>query len=146
MRTLATLDDLTALISSNASPLYIRTSTGIANDRKMGCSTNHASGQREPGISVTDLMSAPSTPAYLAGQVHEWGYIGPCTYILTGDVIGNGADGEPVLDPETWQPVAYVNSAAIDREHQGACAHPRIDWYTDCGFCGYCNARLDKTA
>ncbi len=48
------------------------------------CSTNHLTGQREAGLSVAEH------PAYTA-----MGY--RYAYIVAGDVVGRGSDGEPLL-------------------------------------------------
>ena len=95
MRTIKTLEALSALVRDQHAQgveVFVRTSTGIANDRRMGCSTNHASGSREAGISVVSLtphveVNGIGDHRVLATQVGEWAYVAPVTYLLTGDVV-----------------------------------------------------------
>ena len=152
MQTLANLEQIAQMVAgqhSNGVTLYVRTSTGPVNDRKMGCSTNHQTGQKENGMSVTTLV--PDVEVWGAGnekmvamQIMSWASIAPVTYILTGDAVGFGSDGEIVVDPETWQPIAIVDTDSIQHAREIGCSHEHIDWYTTGGFCRNCNARIEK--
>lgn len=152
MQTVTNLDQITTMVTdhyANGTTLYVRTSTGIDNDRAMGCSTNHQTGQRENGMSVTTLVPHAEAlgvgdPKIIAMQIMSWAYVAPVTYILTGDAIGFGADGEIVLDPETWVAVATIDTNAIQVQRETGCQHEQIDWYTTSGFCRKCNARIEK--
>src|SRR5690606_26418121 len=125
--------------------LFVRTSSGPANDRKMGCSTNHAAGTREPGLSVLTMVPHPDilTPGNaktVGDQATTIGYVGAMTYLLTGEVIGHGSDGEPVLDPATWAPVAKIDADAIQAQRAAICDHPahRVQG----GYCYDCRRQI----
>lgn len=154
MKTVDSLEELSQMVKdqhAHGVTLYARTSTGPANDRAMGCSTNHATGGKEAGISVTTLVPYPEVwepgdAKTIAMQVMSWAYVAPVTYILTGDAIGMGADGEIVLDPETWVAVATIDTDAIQMQRETGCQHEQIDWYTTAGYCRTCNARIERPA
>lgn len=148
MRTIKSLEELSTLVADQYAQgveLFVRTSTGPANDRKMGCSTNHASGQREAGMSVTTLVPHPDVfgvgdAKVVAQQVGSWDYVAPVTYILTGEVIGKGSDGEAVVDPATWAPVARIDTDAIKAQRAAMCDHPasRVQG----GYCYDCRRQI----
>lgn len=117
MKTIKTLDQLMTLLDTDSRPLFIRWSTGVANDRKMGCSTNHASGQREAGVSVNELRDTENlfnARGFVAMEVREYAHIAPVGYILTGEIVARGSDNEVVLDAETWEPVAKIAPALAE--------------------------------
>lgn len=64
---------------------------------KLRNSENHATGEKEDGVSVWDGMNYAS---------HKY------TYKVTGEIVGQGADGEPVLDPKTMKVVGGIKSTA----------------------------------
>lgn len=148
METISTLTDLATMVRDSHErgvELFVRTSTGIANDRAMGCSRNHQTGQHEGGISVTSLtphIEALGVGGHdvLAMQVKSWAHVAPVTYILTGEIVGNGSDGEPVLDPATWEAVAIVDADAIAAESAGQCKHPA--YKVQGGYCYQCMAQI----
>lgn len=154
MNTVTSLEELSRMVREQYAQgimLYVRTSTGPDNDRAMGCSTNHATGTKENGISVTTLVPHPEVwepgdAKTIAMQIMSWAYVAPVTYILKGDAVGFGADGEIVLDPETWAAVATIDTNAIQAQRETGCQHEQIDWYTTAGYCRTCNARIERPA
>jgi hypothetical protein len=61
----------------------------LAASGALSVSMNHAEGSREAGLSVSNTL----------GYAGLNGYKG--VYCVTGDVVGTGSDGEPVLDVKT---------------------------------------------
>jgi len=68
----------------------------LVHNKQLRPSTNQLSGARERGISVSDTDDVR----------HYFRYL----YILTGNEVGIGSDGEPLLDPKTIQFVRWVVS------------------------------------
>lgn len=68
---------------------------GLLESGKLKNSQNHLTGESEDGVSVWDGMRY---------QSHKY------TYKVTGDVIGQGADGEPVLDPKSMKVVGGIKT------------------------------------
>lgn len=110
MRRITTRDDLNTVIAT-ASPLYVRVSRGPDADRRAGRSRNHQTGQVEAGLSVNRVTSWRSVTEYvylLIGQPQAR------VWLLTGEECGRGSDGEPLLRPGSWQPVAEIDRALVD--------------------------------
>jgi len=135
MKTIKTIDQLMTLLETDERPMFVRWSNGVTGDRKMGRSTNHASGQLEAGISVNALRSNDGVfnpRGYAAMSLREYAHLAPVGYVLTGEVIARGSDNEAVLDSETWQAVAKIGDAALDEAKDTdpmtgdkiACDHP----------------------
>lgn len=73
----------------------------LAAKKELRPSTDHSSNTQEEGLSVTD-------GAHYSVFGYKYGYQ------VRGEVIGYGADGEPLLDVETLEPVTKIlNSADI---------------------------------
>lgn len=70
----------------------------LARARKLNPSTDHSSGTQEDGLSVTD-------GAHYSVFGYKYGYQ------VRGDVVGYGADGEPLLDVATLEPVTGIIDA-----------------------------------
>jgi hypothetical protein len=66
----------------------------LVKSKKLLPSLNHLTGQREKGISVSDVPDVGEYFKYL--------------YKIKGIEIGEGADGEPLLDPNTIYFVKWV--------------------------------------
>ena len=73
-------------------------------------SKNHADGYSEAGLSVAD------GPHYgIFG--HKYGYL------VTGNVVGTGSDGEPLLDVKSIKPLSKITtSASITKKHSAQVA------------------------
>jgi hypothetical protein len=61
-------------------------------------STNHVTGEKENGLSVSDTPSVGKYFSYM--------------YELTGKEIGTGSDGEPLLDTNTIKFIRWVNESS----------------------------------
>ncbi len=128
MKTIKTLAELVETVKTSEVPLFIRYSYGPDVDREMGCSTNHATNRVECGLSVNNLiafpglygddMDDPRFAEWVARLACEYSYLmmgeESFPWLLTGEEIGRGADNEPLLDPETWEEVAYVALSVVD--------------------------------
>jgi len=66
----------------------------LVKDRTIQKSRNHLTGQIEAGLSVSDV---PSVGRYFKHM-----------YTLTGSEIGQGADGEPLLDIKTVRFIKWI--------------------------------------
>lgn len=122
MPTHETLDAVHALVKAHHAsgrPLYVRYSRGPQADAKGGYrSTNHASGTREAGLSVNNLISdvLPNARNDIAQRLHEYSYLvpqggaGTRAWLAHGREVGRGADNEPLLADVT--PLGWVGEEA----------------------------------
>lgn len=67
----------------------------LVRNKQLRPSLNHITNKREKGISVSDVPDVGGYFDYL--------------YTLTGDEIGLGADGEPLLDPTTIEFIQWIS-------------------------------------
>ena len=119
-----TIASINEYIQSTDRVVFVRWSSDIAGDVRRGYSRNHQTGAQEAGLSVNPLTSDTfSGPAYIAQQIREYVYLaigtGARPYVLTGEIAGYGADGEPVIVDAAI--VGEISQAALDEaEHIGA--------------------------
>lgn len=66
----------------------------LVKSRQLRPSLNHITNKRERGISVSDVPDV--------GKYFDF------MYMLTGTEVGEGADGEPLLDPNTVEFIKWV--------------------------------------
>lgn len=67
----------------------------LVRNKQLQPSLNHITNKREKGISVSDVPGVGKYFDYL--------------YTLTGEEIGLGADGEPLLDPTTIEFIGWIS-------------------------------------
>lgn len=72
---------------------------------KLRNSKNHNTGESEDGVSVWDGMKYAS---------HDY------TYKVSGDIVGVGSDGEPILDPKTMKVVGGLKKTSDYRKEFNA--------------------------
>lgn len=130
MRTIKTLDELTALVESSPRPLYVRYSRSVKGDVARGYSLNHQTGKAEPGLSVNKLapeywymanaaQRGEGAQTWIAMQVRDYNYMryqapGTRAWVLTGtECAARGSDNELLLTDVA--PVAYLSDACIEQ-------------------------------
>lgn len=130
MQTIKTVDELAAYVKAQHAAgimVYIRYSNGPAADRAMGRSLNHVTGRREAGLSVGNLIvtdaewmmdedQADYWRRHIASMVRSYSFLPGKPYILTGDVVGFGSDGEPLL--ANWRQVARMSPTVLAEADQ----------------------------
>lgn len=118
MRTIATLDDLVALVDDRPA-LFVRFSHGPDADRGSP-SLDYEADVELPGLSVTPLNPEPwwtrSTLDWVARRVCQYAELAEKDptrrpWILTGHVAGQGPDHEPLLTDV--EPIAWLSTDAI---------------------------------
>jgi len=79
--------------------IYIRWSRSPRQDQKRGFSLDHGSGCREAGLSVMPigLSDLERGETELAFFILDYSFAGPICSVWTGEVVGHGKDGEPLL-------------------------------------------------
>jgi hypothetical protein len=104
--------------------VYLRYSEGPEEDLRHRSSRDYESGVDLPGLSVTVISPEPWWPR----PVEDWVARRLCTYaelgasegrfpwLLTGRVVGNGPDHEPLVDQV--RPIARISERAV-REAEG---------------------------
>lgn len=121
MSPLTTLDAVRAL----GGTLYVRWSADPEMDRHLSGSLNRVSGLRECGLSVCALdLGAPDH--VLASRLQEYEFLrleraDSRGWLLRGEVVGWGADGEPCLKPETIEVIGVLGLELERRQ-----LHPTI--------------------
>jgi len=117
IRTLDELDELVTLLGPDQSP-YLRFSAGPDADATES-SVDGESGCLLPGLSVNPLRPEPwwTRPAvqWLARQVRQYAHLEDASsyaWVLTGEVVGHGADCEPLV--AGMRPVAALDDAVVE--------------------------------
>jgi hypothetical protein len=87
------------LIEASGQKTYFRGTNNPKEDelvksKELRPSLNHITGKRERGISVSDVPDVGNYFHYM--------------YAITGSEVGEGADGEPLLDPKTIEFVKWI--------------------------------------
>jgi low affinity Fe/Cu permease len=123
-------DELSRLVD-RGDVLYLRYSKGPAADAQDGPSHDYESGVDLPGLSVTTLSPEPwwDRPAsdWVARRVCKYAELGEENgrrpWVLTGRVVGNGPDHEPLL--VDVEPVAWLDPVVVEEAHRRY--HDRFD-------------------
>jgi hypothetical protein len=114
----ASLADVVEAVRAHGT-LFLRYSGGPEEDLSTGCSRDYEADVDLPGLSVTVVSPEPWWPR----PVEEWVARRLCKYaelgnaegrfpwLLTGRVVGNGPDHEPLVD--RVRPIARVTDAAV---------------------------------
>lgn len=91
--------------------VFVRWSDGHCGDIGR-TSINYQSGCSEPGLSVMNIQSESDYDIYTA--IAEYQFIGhPVCYLCTGEIAGEGNDGEPCLDPDSVQFIGFVDESMM---------------------------------
>jgi hypothetical protein len=116
MKTLKTLADVRAAIATADAEVFVRWSRGPVADAKMGwISKNHASGQMESGLSVNPLDLDDEYEAL--SQIAEYQFLDqPVCYLVAGERVGRGSDGEPVI--ADCRPIAKIHASLVWTKEQ----------------------------
>lgn len=121
MRTIDDLDELAAVVDREPA-VFVRYSHGPDRDAHQA-SRDYEAGVDMPGLSVTPLTPEPwwtrPTVDWVARRVCKYmdltdGAVDRRPWILTGDVVGNGPDHEPLVvdvQPIAWLGVGVLNAA-----------------------------------
>jgi hypothetical protein len=116
LKTLKTISAVRAAALSAGAEVFVRWSRGPAADAKMGwISKNHANGRYEAGLSVNplDLDSDYELLSFIA----EYEFLGhPVCYLVAGERVGRGSDGEPVI--ANCRPVARIHASLVWTKEQ----------------------------
>ena len=99
--------------------LYLRYSEGPGHDSRSGSSRDYEADVVLPGLSVTVVSPEPWWPRptedWVARRLCKYAELGAATdrfpWLLTGRVVGNGPDHEPLVD--RVQPIARVADDAV---------------------------------
>lgn len=99
MKTITTIEEVLELIAAHGEQLFVRWGNPDQDDLISGRSFNAVTGRREAGVSVSRWWSEEEADLYKwIGEYQFLRINGPCRpYLLTGEVIGKGGDGEPVI-------------------------------------------------
>lgn len=147
-----TFEELVDLIEQSSVPLYIRWSrVAPTRDIRLRASRNHATGRPEAGLSVERISPPTDWPyplrAYVAQQLMSYAGLGGRPYLLTGEEVGRGADGEPLLGDRrlvaTIAEAVIVEARRLDPKTGEICRHEgRIARYTTGVYCERCDQRI----
>ena len=99
MKTITTIAEVLELIAAHGDRLFVRWGNPNQDDLILGRSYNAVTGRREAGLSVSRWWSESEADLYKwIGEYQFLRINGPCQpYLLTGEVVGKGGDGEPVI-------------------------------------------------
>lgn len=93
--------------------VFVRWSKSLDLDNARGYSLRHGT-QAEAGISVCDIDK--SWPDWrILRQIQEYSFLGGNCYIVSGAVVGNGGDDEPVISGIT-RAHGQVSSALVNTD------------------------------
>ncbi len=130
MRTIDDLDELAELVAGTPT-VFVRYSHGPERDADQP-SQDYESGLDMPGLSVTPLSPEPwwTRPAvdWIARRVCKYMDLADNApdrrpWVLTGDVVGNGPDHEPLV--VNVVPLAWIGEQALHQARQRY--HDRFD-------------------
>ena len=153
MRTIKCFDDLVAFVTSRPEPVYVRwTREDPKRDVRRGRSLNHQTGHYETGLSVERISPAPDDPApraYVVQQLLSYLALGGHPYLLTGEEVGTGSDGEPVLANPALvallSPAVIAEARTLSWETGEVCRHDgRREVYTTGTYCCQCNSVIAR--
>jgi uncharacterized protein DUF6098 len=130
MRTIDDLNELEDVVAREPA-VYVRYSQGPDRDAH-GTSRDYEAGLDMPGLSVTPLTPERwwTRPAidWIARRVCKYMDLADVApdrrpWILTGDIVGNGPDHEPLVG--NARPIAWLGEGALRQARQ--CYHERFD-------------------
>lgn len=130
MRTIEELDELAAVVAHEPAA-FVRYSHGPEHDARQA-SRDYEAGLDMPGLSVTPLTPEPwwTRPAvdWIARRVCKYMDLADHApdrrpWILTGDVVGNGPDHEPLVS--SVEPIAWIGERALRQARE--CYRDRFD-------------------
>jgi hypothetical protein len=116
--TIRTLDELAEIVEQHPD-VCVRYSRGPADDAD-GPSVDYESGIELPGLSADPLRPEPwwtrDPRDWYARQLCHYAHLGDEPdrqgWLITGRIVGNGPDREPLLQP--WRPVAWISDEVLD--------------------------------
>ncbi len=114
------LAELTDLVMSHDSEIYLRYSKGPDSDARKGPSKDYEADVTLPGLSVTTILPEPWWPRpavdWVARRIRKYAELGResgrFAWLLTGTVVGEGPDHEPLV--VRARPLARLSDELLD--------------------------------
>jgi Family of unknown function (DUF6098) len=137
MRTITDLDELVELLEKEPDDLYVRWSKGPRVDLAREGSRDDLTDLRLPGLSANPLAveswwGERPLSLWVARRLYDYSHLreqrgrGVRAWVLTGKVVGNGPDNEPLL--EACEPVAWIDDAVLEKAREMVESQASEDW------------------